>query len=85
MSDFTWPLTHINLAFKCNTFLLPFTELKTKLNARPAPPPKPKVIVQKPAQDVIAMEQLIGTLRGENNNLNRQVRKVTCGRLSLCM
>ena len=33
------------------------TDLKKKLVSRPAPPPKPKVIVQKPTIDVVAMEQ----------------------------
>jgi hypothetical protein len=30
---------------------------------KPVIPPKPKVIVQKPTQDIVAMEQLIVVLR----------------------
>lgn len=42
-------------------------QLKDKAAAaahtKPALPPKPKVIVQKPSQDYVAMEQLVVVLR----------------------
>lgn len=40
---------------------------------KPAAAPKPRVIVQKPAQDVVAMEQLIIQLRREHTDMQRQV------------
>lgn len=43
-------------------------------SAKPAIPPKPKVIVQKPSQDILAMEQLIVILRKENSDLKGKLQ-----------
>ncbi|KAJ8320668.1 hypothetical protein KUTeg_002255 [Tegillarca granosa] len=48
--------------------------LQNKPEVKPAPPPKPKVIVQKPSQDVQAMEQLIIVLRKENGELKKRLQ-----------
>ena len=57
---------HAEMAHLRNTI----TELRTK---RPSPPPKPKVIVQKPAVDVTAMEQTVLRLQRENADYKRQM------------
>lgn len=53
-------------------------QLKDKAAAaahtKPAPPPKPKVIVQKPSQDYVAMEQLVVVLRKENSDLKNTIQ-----------
>ena len=49
--------------------------MREKLAARPEIPPKPKVIVQKPAKDVVAMEAVITQLRLDNNQLLRQLQE----------
>ena len=48
--------------------------MRAKLAARPEIAPKPKVIIQKPAQDVVAMEGVIAQLRLENSELQRQMQ-----------
>ncbi|XP_048767224.2 forkhead-associated domain-containing protein 1-like isoform X2 [Ostrea edulis] len=53
-------------------------QLKDKAAAaahtKPAPPPKPKVIVQKPSEDYVAMEQLVVVLRKENSDLKNTLQ-----------
>ncbi|KAI0210169.1 hypothetical protein LSAT2_005102 [Lamellibrachia satsuma] len=49
-------------------------ELKLKLQ-KPTPPPKPKVILQRPAVDVAATEQLISQLRMENVELQKNLHE----------
>lgn len=51
-----------------------FSELKLKLQ-KPTPPPKPKVILQRPAVDVAATEQLISQLRMENVELQKNLHE----------
>ena len=41
---------------------------------KPVIPPKPKVIVQKPTQDIVAMEQLIVVLRKDNSDLKGKLQ-----------
>ena len=48
------------------------SELKLKLH-KPVPPPKPKVILQRPVVDVSATEQLISQLRMENVELQKNL------------
>ncbi|KAK2175101.1 hypothetical protein NP493_750g01052 [Ridgeia piscesae] len=49
-------------------------ELKLKLQ-KPTPPPKPKVILQRPTVDVAATEQLISQLRMENVELQKNLHE----------
>ena len=51
-----------------------FTELKSR-PTRPAAPPKPKVIIQKPATDVVALEHLIVRLQREASDYKLQVHE----------
>ncbi|KAK3583389.1 hypothetical protein CHS0354_040353 [Potamilus streckersoni] len=54
-------------------------ELKAELNAKkaekPLPPPKPKIIMQKPPHDILAMEQLIVVLRKENAEIRTSIQE----------
>ena len=52
-----------------------FLDLRDKLASRPEIPPKPKVIVQKPAQNIVAMEGVIAQLRRDNNQLLQQLQE----------
>ena len=52
-----------------------YQEQLSKLrSAKPAPPPKPKVIVQRPREELQALEQVVNALRQENGVLKKEVR-----------
>jgi len=46
----------------------------TKLRAKPHPAPKPKVIIQRPREELQALEQVVNALRQENSVLKKEVR-----------
>merc|ERR1712154_172719 len=49
-------------------------QLSKLRSAKPAPPPKPKVIVQRPREELQALEQVVNALRQENGVLKKEVR-----------
>ncbi|XP_012938501.1 forkhead-associated domain-containing protein 1 [Aplysia californica] len=52
-----------------------YQEQLSKLrSSKPAPPPKPKVIVQRPREELAALEQVVNALRQENTVLKKEVR-----------
>ncbi|GFS06405.1 forkhead-associated domain-containing protein 1 [Elysia marginata] len=42
--------------------------------SKPAPPPKPKVIVQRPREELAALEHVVNALRQENTVLKKEIR-----------
>ncbi|XP_021372851.1 forkhead-associated domain-containing protein 1-like isoform X2 [Mizuhopecten yessoensis] len=50
------------------------TTLKSRPVPKPVPPPKPKVIIQKPSEDYVAMENLIVFLRKDSVELKSKIQ-----------
>ncbi|KAK3757836.1 hypothetical protein RRG08_049118 [Elysia crispata] len=42
--------------------------------SKPAPPPKPKIIVQRPREELAALEHVVNALRQENTVLKKEIR-----------